>query len=165
MRPTSTGSSSCATDWQGMSTYDLGSVAGILHDASLFPLLADRVQAGDAQPAVPGPADDPPVRPRRLAAFQYGGRPLIDRRAVYYDGNSQGGIIGGALMAVAQDIKRGVLGVPGMNYSILLNRSVDFDQYSEFMYRAYPDKLDQQVIFAMMQMLWDRAEANGYART
>ena len=37
--------------------------------------------------------------------------------------------IGGALVAVSQDITRGVLGVPGMNYSTLLDRSVDFARY------------------------------------
>ena len=34
-----------------------------------------------------------------------------------YDGNSQGGIIGGALTAVSTDCTHAVLGVPGMNYS------------------------------------------------
>ena len=46
---------------------------------------------------------------------------------LFYDGNSQGGIEGGALTAVAPDFDRAVLGVPGMNYSTLLQRSVDFD--------------------------------------
>ncbi len=153
----------CATDWQGMSMYDLGSVAAILVDASNFPLLADRVQQGMLNQLFLARLMIHQYGFGAVPAFQVGGKPLIDRSAVYYDGNSQGGIIGGALMAVAQDIKRGVLGVPGMNYSILLNRSVDFDQYSQVMYSAYPDKLDQQIIFGMMQMLWDRAEANGYA--
>ncbi len=45
---------------------------------------------------------------------------------LFYDGNSQGGIEGGGLTAVAPDFDRAVLGVPGMNYSTLLTRSVDF---------------------------------------
>ena len=52
---------------------------------------------------------------------------VIDTERLYYDGNSQGGIIGGALTALAPDFDRAVLGVPGMNYSTLLRRSVDFD--------------------------------------
>ena len=28
---------------------------------------------------------------------------------------------------------------------------------------AYPDKMDQQLVFALIQMVWDRAEADGYA--
>ena len=35
--------------------------------------------------------------------------------------------MGGALTALAPDFDRAVLGVPGMNYSTLLRRSVDFD--------------------------------------
>ena len=57
---------------------------------------------------------------------------------IYYAGNSQGGIIGGALTAVAQDWQRAFLGVPGMNYSTLLNRSVDFDDFNPFFTGAVP---------------------------
>jgi hypothetical protein len=38
--------------------------------------------------------------------------------------------MGGALTAFAPDFNRAVLGVPGMNYSTLLRRSVDFDMYA-----------------------------------
>jgi len=62
-----------------------------------------------------------------------------------------------------------------MNYSTLLNRSVDWEgdlfdpedpglpAYASFLYAAYPDKVQQQVLFGLMQMLWDRGEGNGYA--
>ena len=68
---------------------------------------------------------------------------MIDTSRLYYDGNSQGGIIGGALIAVAPDLDRGVIGVNGMNYSTLLRRSVDFDTYAQFLYNAYPDELER----------------------
>ena len=35
-----------------------------------------------------------------------GGVPAIDQSDLFYDGNSQGGIMGGALMAIAQEIGR-----------------------------------------------------------
>jgi hypothetical protein len=82
---------------------------------------------------------------------------------VFYDGNSQGGIIGGALVAVSQDITRGVLGVPGMNYSTLLDRSVDFAQYEAVFNAAYPSEVDRELVFGLIQPLWDRAENDGYA--
>ena len=63
---------------------------------------------------------------------------MIDTRRLFYDGNSQGGIFGGALTALAPDFERAVLGVPGMNYSTLLRRSVDFDTYSLILAPAYP---------------------------
>jgi hypothetical protein len=57
-----------------------------------------------------------------------------------------------------------VLGVPGGNYSTLLNRSVDWEgAYGEILYVFYPDKIDQQLVMSLIQMLWDRAETNGYA--
>jgi hypothetical protein len=50
-----------------------------------------------------------------------------------------------------------------MNYSTLLQRSIDFDTYAQVMYQAYPNQLERQLLFALVQQLWDRAEANGYA--
>jgi hypothetical protein len=99
-------------------------------------------------------------------AFQDGqGHSLLDvAGGMHYDGNSQGGINGGALTAVAQDWTRSVLGVPAMNYSTLLQRSVDFTPFQQIMDGTYPDKADQQLIFALLQMLWDRSEADGYAQ-
>ena len=64
--------------------------------------------------------------------------PLIDTTRLVYDGGSQGGIMGGALTAIAPDFERAVLGVPAMNYSTLLRRSVDFDTYAEVMYTGLP---------------------------
>ena len=54
---------------------------------------------------------------------------VIDPSNLYYNGNSQGGILGGALTAVAPDFTRASLGVPAMGYSTLLTRSIDFDVY------------------------------------
>ena len=64
---------------------------------------------------------------------------------------------------MAPDFDRAVLGVPGMNYSTLLRRSVDFDEYSVVLYSAYPNELERPLILSIMQMLWDRSEPNGYA--
>ncbi|MBV8951434.1 MAG: hypothetical protein JOZ99_11200, partial [Actinobacteria bacterium] len=89
--------------------------------------------------------------------------PVIDTSDVFYDGNSQGGILGGAVTAVSNQWTRAVLGVPGMNYSTLLQRSVDFNLYQTFLDPAYPDEMDRMLSFSIVQMLWDRAEADGYA--
>ena len=68
---------------------------------------------------------------------------MLDTRRLFYDGNSQGGIMGGSLTALAPDFNRAVLGVPGMNYSTLLRRSVDFDQYAQVLYANYPNQLER----------------------
>ena len=98
------------------------------------------------------------------AAFQKNGRSVIDTRRLFFDGNSQGGIMGGSLTAVAPDFNRAALGVPGMNYSTLLQRSTDFDTYAQLIYPAYPDESTRQLMFAVIQLLWDRGEADGYAQ-
>ncbi|MFY0531818.1 hypothetical protein [Nannocystis pusilla] len=88
---------------------------------------------------------------------------MFDTSAAYYFGNSQGGIFGASLMAVQVDVTRGMLGVPGQPYNILLNRSVDFDNFFAVVKGAYPDPIDIQVVLGLVQMLWDRSEPNGYS--
>jgi hypothetical protein len=155
----------CAVDWWGMSTADLATVALILADVSNFPSLADRSQQGFLNFLFLGRALAHPEGLASDPAFRRDdGAPLIRTGELAYVGNSQGGIMGGALTALAPDFTRAVLGVPGMNYSTLLNRSVDWEgSYAVIAYTTYPGKIDQQLLFALMQMLWDRAEGNGYA--
>ncbi|WP_329520033.1 hypothetical protein [Spirillospora sp. NBC_01491] len=153
----------CATKWSGMADEDIPNVLTALADISRFRTVADRLQQGMLNFIVLGRAMTRGFA--RDKAFQDGaGKPLIDPSAgLAYDGNSQGGIMGGALTAVSPDLRRSVLGVPAMNYSTLLNRSADFPTYEQVLSRFYPDKLDQQIGLGLIQMLWDRGEANGYA--
>jgi hypothetical protein len=95
-------------------------------------------------------------------AFQFGGVPLVDTTEVYYSGGSQGGIFGVAIMSIAEDFKRGFVAVPAANYSTLLHRSVDFNPYLTLQRAAYPDRLDEEILLALTQQLWDRAEPQGY---
>ncbi|HWH32992.1 MAG TPA: hypothetical protein VNU01_10010, partial [Egibacteraceae bacterium] len=153
----------CGVDWIGMSTEDLPVIGAILADMSLFSKLPDRAQQGFVNFMFVGRALKHPQGFVTDPAFQPTGEPLLDTGELFYDGNSQGGIMGGALMALTQDVTRGVLGVPGQNYSTLLDRSVDWEPYYAVFDAAYPDRLEQQIVFSMIQMLWDRGEANGYA--
>ena len=159
----------CAADWWGMSTADVPTVAAILADFSNFPSLPDRAQQGFLNFMFLGRAM---VHPEGFAAaeeFKQGETSLVnvatdDFTPLYYDGNSQGGIMGGSLVAVSPDIQRGILGVPAMNYSTLLNRSVDWEgEYAEIYHQTYQDPIERQIVFSLAQMLWDRGEANGYA--
>ena len=170
---------SCAADWWGMSTPDAPTVAAILADFSNFPSLPDRAQQGFLNFMFLGRAAVHPQGFATDAAFRDDSGVSLVKTAdendtpLYYDGNSQGGIMGGSLVAVSPDIKRGILGVLGMNYSTLLNRSVDWEgelelepdlpPYSVPFYASYRDPVERQVVFGLMQMLWDRGEANGYA--
>ncbi|WP_165986341.1 hypothetical protein [Streptomyces sp. YIM 98790] len=155
----------CATRWSGMAQDDIPNVLSALGDLSRFHTIADRSQQGMLNALWLGRAMiHPDGLPADPAFASDSGASVIDPDAALgYIGNSQGGIIGGALMAVATDIPRGVLGVPGMNYSTLLDRSSAFLQFAPAYRAAYPDPLDRQLGYALMQMLWDRGEAAGYA--
>lgn len=88
---------------------------------------------------------------------------LLNGDEAYYHGISQGGIFGGTYMALSTDVSRGVLGVMGMPYNLLLYRSVDFDPFVGVMNITWPDARDRLHILNLTQMLWDRTEPNGYA--
>lgn len=155
----------CATKWAGMSEDDIGNAAATLGGFGNFRTIADRLQQGvlnqiflgRLMTRLGGLVDDPNFQ-------RADGTPLIDVAHLDYDGNSQGGIMGLMLAAVSPDIERAVLGVPGMNYSLLLPRSVDWATYNAIFAPAYPNELDRTVILAAVQMLWDRGEGAGYAQ-
>jgi hypothetical protein len=165
----------CATDWIGMSTYDIPNVAVLLQDLSTFNTLVDRIQQGYVNFMYLGRWMIHPNGASALPGFKAaGGQSVINTQRLFYDGNSQGGILSGGLTALTPDFERAVHGVPGMNYSTLLRRSVDFDTYAngDFegvdsglgLYQSYPNELERPLLLSLIQLLWDRGEANGYAQ-
>jgi hypothetical protein len=153
----------CGTSWIGMSSADLPVVAGILVDFSGFATIPDRAQQGFLNFLYLGRLL---VHDDGFAAdpnFQDAGTSLLDRDELVYVGGSQGGIMGGALTALAQDFTDAVLAVPGMNYSTMLRRSSNWDTYDSIMKVGYADPLDRTLLLSLSQILWDRGEANGYA--
>ena len=153
------GWSPCAVDWWGMSFADLPNVAATPRSTSAAsrasPTASSRASSTSCSSAAPSPT---PTGFDVAPAFRGpDGEPLVRAGDLAYDGNSQGGIMGGALTALAPDFRRAVLGVPGMAYSTLLNRSVDWEgEYAVVYEAAYPDPIDRQLGYALMQMLWDR---------
>jgi hypothetical protein len=162
----------CAVDWAGFSEDDvLPVILPALTDVAVLSKAFDRMQQGFINFMYLGRAMIHPDGLTSHPAFQFdagsGLEPVLDTSELYYYGNSQGGIMGGALTALAPDFEQSVLGVPGMNYSTLLRRSVDFDDYAKLpgagLYANYPDEGERVLLLGLMQMLWDRGEANGYA--
>jgi len=152
---------SCATDWIGMASEDVPNAVRSLQDLSNFPTLADRLQQGHLNFLFLGRLMIHPEGFGKDPAFQHDGTNPF-RGDLYLLGASQGGILGGATTAVAQDFTRSVLAVGGSNYSLLIPRSIDFDNFAPILEAAYPDELVRSFILAIAQMLWDRGEANGY---
>lgn len=154
----------CGTDWIGMSEDDVFQAAmPALLDLSKFPALPDRLQQGFLNFLFLGRLLIHPDGFAASDAFKIDGHSVIDTSDLFYYGNSQGGIAGGALTAVATDFTRSVLYVPGMNYSTLLTRSTDFNLYAGILYPTYQEEVERPSIFALMQTMWDRGEPNGYA--
>jgi hypothetical protein len=86
----------------------------------------------------------------------------IDPDVRAYRGDSQGGIMGGTYMAVSTDVTRGLLGEPGTPYSVLLNRSVDAVLYNGLLQNTYQDARGVQIVWGLIQMVWDRSEPSGF---
>ncbi len=172
----------CATDEIGMAEEDqITEALPALLDMSKFPALPDRSQQGVVNELFLGrlmdnaggfasvkgfhrntPAD---LTDANAAIAPNDGANLttIDTSKLYYNGNSQGGILGGTFTAVSPDVTRSSLGVPGMNYSVLLPRSVDFDKFNNFFKPSYPSQASRTLSLTIVQSLWDRSDPNGYA--
>jgi hypothetical protein len=150
-----------------MSESDVPVAISALQELSRFPAIPDRLQQGLLDELFLGRAMISPSGLTTSPAFHQDGTAAspsaLDTSALFYNGNSQGGIMGGALTALAPDFTRASLGVPAMNYSVLLPRSVDFDPFASVLYPSYPDETARPLVLDLIQMLWDRGEPNGYA--
>jgi hypothetical protein len=154
----------CGTDWTGFAEDDEGFVLLVLRNFTNFSRFTDRQHQGVLNFMVLGRLMLHPDGFASHAAFQVGGESMIDPSALFYDGNSQGGILGGVLAAFSQDAERFVLGVPGINYSTLLDRSTDFQPFRDILDTTYPDRLDQSLLIAVAQLLWDQTDPSGHVR-
>ena len=155
----------CATDEIGMSTPDVPNLANILTDLSHFNEQADRLQQGLLNQQFLGRLMNSPAGFSRSTAFQnFAGRPLLLAGATQFVGNSQGGVMGGAASAISSEWSRVVLGVPGINYSVLLHRSSQWPAFQSVSEVAYTDPVDRLLGIQLIQLLWDRGENDGYAQ-
>jgi hypothetical protein len=153
----------CATNWSGMAEEDVPNAVAVLGDLSKFPSIPDRIQQGLLANLFLGRLMKHAQGFSANAAFRFAGKSALQTDELYLDGNSQGSILGGALTAVAQDFTRATLAEAGMNYSLLLDRSVDFDDYLQILKPSYPKRYDRLVGIEIVQLLWDRGETDGYA--
>lgn len=153
-----------AMDLIGMSDEDVPEIAGAATSGDLreFATVPDRSQQNFlnmilAMRMMMGALSEDPE-------FTLEGAVQIDTSQRYYFGGSQGGIYGATYMAVATDVERGMLGVPGMAYSLMLPRSVYWGVYAApFLDLVIDDPRQGQLVLGYVQMLWDRAEPSGYA--
>jgi hypothetical protein len=152
---------SVAVDLIGMASEDSSTVLDIISgDVSQFEAIVERLHQGlvnellAVRMLMGAFASDP--------AVTFGGVSMIDPSLRFYRGDSQGGIFGGTFMAISTDVTRGLLGEPGAPYNLLLNRSADFGGFFIVLRGSYPNALDVQLGIDLVDLLWDRAEPDGY---
>eukprot|EP01006_Ploeotia_vitrea_P033220 TRINITY_DN65303_c0_g2_i1.p1 TRINITY_DN65303_c0_g2~~TRINITY_DN65303_c0_g2_i1.p1 ORF type:complete len:667 (+),score=41.82 TRINITY_DN65303_c0_g2_i1:43-2043(+) len=92
------------------------------------------------------------------------GAPLIDPTHHYYYGNSNGGCLGTTFVSYSTIISRGVLGVPGGTYNMLLLRSIDFTPFFKIL-SLNGNEMDLIFWLTLFEQLWARAGPGGYARS
>ncbi len=153
-----------ATDWIGMAQDDVIPITMMLAQGrlELFGMVPDRLCQGVVNALllmrmVRGRfAEDPLVT--------VDGASILDTSVGYYYGGSQGGIFGATYMAVTTEVDRGVLAVPGQGYHLMLDRSVNFDDFGAIMRMAIADGADIPLTLGLVQQLWDRADPGSFSR-
>ncbi len=151
-----------AQDWTGFMEDDVNGVTFmIVQDPTYFNIIPERSMQGMMEQVlgmrmmITSMVED--------EKFTFDGAKVIDPSQPYYDGNSQGAIMGSALVAMSPDIKRGVYGVGGGPYSLLLPRSHDFEPFFLLFKQRYEDHRDIMLFVAgLTQQLWDPAEGAGW---
>jgi hypothetical protein len=154
----------CSTNWEGLTGHEELADGGLFVDLSNFPTLPDHLEQSMIDALYLGRLMSSPKGFDSSPDFRLTGTPFIKTSdPLTYYGNSEGSIMGGALTAISTVYRRAVLGVPSMDYDLLLDRSVDAVIFEQVFEAAYAGAANQQVIQDVLQMLWDRGEADGYA--
>lgn len=148
--------------WTGMSEKDVPAILMAILDMSEFAVIPERLQQGFLEF----------LALQRAMKLRFATLPEVKQHGIvvnpaemFYSGISQGGIFGGSIAALSKDITRFHLGVPGNNYSLLLQRSSDFTGFFGLVAGSYPKSVDQQLLLATIQLLWDQADPASWYRS
>lgn len=151
-----------ATDWIGLAEYDFPTLANmVVPNLNNIHITGDRLQQAHVNAQVltrlflTRMKDDP--------ALQLNGHAITDGSEVYYSGISNGGIQGGTFMALSEDVVRGVLNVPGCEWSLLMFRSNDFAAFQTIISSVMPDTVDQEILMAVIQPEFDFSDPASFA--
>lgn len=146
-----------ASNWTGMSTNETGGVFAALNDFSNFRFVADTMHQGILEFMVLAKA----MKHTFFELDEIEALAIdVDTDEIVYSGNSQGGIYGPSYLAIAPDVTLGQMGVPGLNYNILLQRSSAFDRYASIAALSYgSDPTTFAIALAAAQSLWDMTDA------
>ncbi|MGM0557551.1 MAG: hypothetical protein ACQEVA_14295 [Myxococcota bacterium] len=150
-----------ASSLAGMESDDVGNALKALQHVGLFPFMADRLHQGMLEFLLLARS----MRERFPGLTEVTDKGIsVNTDELFYSGISQGGIFGGTYLALSTDVTYGHLGVPGNNYSMLLQRSVDFNTYFNALRTNYPATIDQTLALEIIQLLWDQTDPVTYLR-
>jgi hypothetical protein len=154
-----------AMDWRGMSAFDLPiMIKTLIATPGLFQAVRDNLIQGYANKL----AFQHFARHGMLDWLRFEGSviPTLDQKppaSVFY-GISQGGILGAGYMALAGPtnlIDRGILGVPGTTWALVMTRSLQFVGYDQLMLLNFYNNRHVRILLSLVQMGWDSVEASG----
>jgi len=150
-----------ACNMTGMANEDVPTIFAMIEDFTHFPALPERIHQGLLENLLLARSmrerlqDLPELQKYKLA---------INKDELFWSGISQGGIYGATYLALSSDVTRAHLGVPGNNYSLLMERSSDFIPYLLVILGSYPDSRDRILLLSLIQMRWDSVDPASYLR-
>ena len=151
-------------DWWGMSTPDVGKLAGnITGDAQTTFVFSDRVHQGIANWLVMTAAIRGPLATQQMGFHRPDGSAVYDPTVIYYLGISEGHILGGVMTALNPDIGRLVLNVGGASWGHMLFRALPMAPLIKLMDTIVPDGLVEYEFIALGRSLLDRMDPVTYA--
>jgi hypothetical protein len=160
------------TDWWGLSSRDIQGVLQswivqkVIFDLSHFDRLPDRLRQGQLNTLVLARMmkegrfnSDPAFQlPSGQGALPGSGTEM------YYFGASLGGIMGLMFSALTPDVQRLNVDVPGINFSLLLQRATPFLAFQDALtLTGFTDPMQISLGITFLHELWVRAEPAGYA--
>lgn len=154
-----------AMEWRGMSAFDLPVILKtLIGNPSLFESVRDNLIQGYVNKLAfqhfcrHGLLDWLRIEGKKVPTLS------ADTPASVFYGNSQGAILGGGYMAVMASsglVDRGILGVPGTPFALIMSRSEDFVGYDHLMLYNFYNNRHVRILLSLVQMGWDSVEASG----
>ena len=152
-----------AGNWTGLCAEDVPVVSAGLLNWNLFPITTFRLGQGHIDGialsyTIRRMQDDAQIK----ATLGISHNPIQADGMTYY-GISLGGIMGGGFMALHPFIKYGVLNVPGSTWSLMMQRSSNWNSYGAILATGYPSYMDQQIVLTLAQALFDISDPIAFA--
>jgi len=146
-----------AATWHGMAEVDIAPIVNLaVLDWSNLPRITDRLQQAHVNFQVLVELMKGDLLGDK--ALQVNGQPVSDGQQLYYLGISLGGIMGVTFSALNKTITRSVLHVSAGWWSMMMQRSSNFQVFDVMLDRIYPDPLDQLINIHLSQQLWDHTD-------